>query len=249
MKQVENINEVLNTLKACGENIGYSEGHVNHMVKLLESFLRANLVAGKGRKTKLNIFKWTADKTSVHKVLQGVLHDYKRKVAVATNSYIMLVSKVDYAPEIGEKRNNGIGFNADKDGTVINKRGEFVEGCYPSYFNVMPKKEDWATMTPFDADKMREIVSKVNSEKKLRAKGIEPRYIKVSGALLLFDSAEVFCTLPDGEYKIWKNNIVAFRNDDCEALMMLPGSGANNEHLSDKDVFYYEINSNYPVEN
>lgn len=117
----------------------------------LEQFARLNTPkVGKGNK--VNIWDWIGDKYCPYANLKGVYYDTECGVTVATDTYVMVVSKPD-AEFDGQQR-------------IMDKKGDVIKGKYPLYNRVIPKT-DGRIVLDVDYDKIADMLTKERSEKKL----------------------------------------------------------------------------------
>lgn len=100
---------------------------------------------------KVNIWKWISD-DQYRPQYCGVYYDTERKVAVATDTHVLLVSKPDYIER--EKSE------------IISKNGDVIKGRYPEYWRVIPRQER-LTERAVNRDRLAELLTEVRADKKI----------------------------------------------------------------------------------
>lgn len=159
---------------------------------------------------KVKICDW-AGKDEYHPSMKGVFHDAENKVAVATDTHVMIVSKADYIEDYA--------------GRIIDKKGDDCKGRFPDYKRVIPKSE--GKEIAVNREHIASMLSEMRAERKID-KSIEylafnvgdkdtPCYIKPANCKLLL-------TLPEGKffYPGDPSRPLLYKSDDGNytALMM-----------------------------
>lgn len=176
------------------EAINFINGNNNEKaIARLNQFVALNTPKVKSA-GKLKLYDWVS-KEEYRRNLMGVFHDAENKVAVATDTHVLLVSKPDY--------------NEAHAGKIIDKNGDEIGLKFVSYQRVFPKQlVDFAV----DRDKIAEMLTKIKAErkidKKVQYKALnvgtqeEPIYMSPSVCKLLL-------TLPEGKFYKHATHITA----------------------------------------
>lgn len=136
---------------------------------------------------KVKIYDWVSKDKSLLQRIMGVFHDAENKVAVATDTHVLIVSKVDY--------------NEDYAGRIIDKKGDDCKGLFPDYKRAIPKSE--GKEIAVNREHIASMLSEMRAERKIDM-SIEylafnvgdketPCYIKPANCKLLL-------TLPAGKF-------------------------------------------------
>ena len=99
---------------------------------------------------KVKIYDWV-EKEKLRPQLMGVFHDADDQVAVATNTHVLIVSKVDY--------------NEGYAGRIIDQKGDECEGRYVNYKCVFPKKE--GAELNVNREHIAEMLSEMRAERRV----------------------------------------------------------------------------------
>lgn len=159
---------------------------------------------------KVKIYDWVSKDKRLPQRIMGVFHDAENKVAVATDTHVLIVSKVDY--------------NEDYAGRIIDKKGDDCKGRFPDYMRVIPKSEGKEILV--NREHIASMLSGMRAERKID-KSIEylafnvgdketPCYIKPANCKLLL-------TLPEGKFfRIDPSRPLLYKSNDGNytALMM-----------------------------
>lgn len=177
MKNFEFIKEAINFI---------NNGEYDLAVTRLKAFTEVNTQQVKGGK--LNIWNWVS-KDKLRQNLQGVFYDVEKKVAVATDTHVLIVSDPDYIEP------------ADGVSKTIRKNGEIVEERFPNYERVFPKLDFEIEV---NVKNVSDMLTKVRSERKLD-KNVECLALNVSSTpacpvYLAPKYCMLLLTLPEGKF-------------------------------------------------
>ena len=102
----------------------------------------------------------------------GVYHDFRNKVAVATDGYILRISRSAYDPA-HEK--------PDENGVSIGREGNVIEGRYVNYRSVIPYFGKKVISRPIDKEEIKRSVKQ--AREKARQEGVKYSilYVNVNG--------------------------------------------------------------------
>lgn len=187
----------MTNLDLISEAIGYieridTESYLKELaISRMKQFVLLNTPTQKGGKVK--IYDWT-DKEQYRPNLMGVFHDSENKVAVATDTHALIVSKSDYV-ECEESH-------------IVAKNGDEIQGKYPDYKRVMPDTDE-CLLFDIDRDKIKRILTEYKAERKLD-KSVEYNAINVGSPdkpfYLTPDNCKLLLQLPDGDFFIQANS-------------------------------------------
>lgn len=158
---------------------------------------------------KVKIYDWVG-KDVYRPNLTGVFHDADNKVAAATDTHVLLVSKVDY--------------NEEYAGRIIDKKGDDCKGRFPNYKCVIPKTE--GKEIAVNREHIAELLSEMRAERKI-SKSVE--YVafnigdKENPCYVAPKSCKLLLTLPDGKfYFLDPSRPLLYKSDDGDytALVM-----------------------------
>lgn len=154
-------------------------------INRMKQFVLLNTPTQKGGKVK--IYDWTG-KEQYRPNLMGVFHDAENKVAVATDTHALIVSKSDYV-ECEESH-------------IVAKNGDEIQGKYPNYKGVMPDTDD-CLMFDVDTEKVKQLLIQYRAERKLD-KSVEYAAINVGSKerplYLTPNNCKLLLQLPEGDF-------------------------------------------------
>lgn len=124
-------------------------GNNETAIARLKQFTALNTPKVKGG-GKVKIYDWVYEKGAIYPNMQGVYHDPEEKMAVATDTKVLLASKVDFEEEHA--------------GKTVDKKGDYVKGSFPQW-----KRVFWKDLTPYkvNRDKIAEMLTKMRCERKI----------------------------------------------------------------------------------
>ena len=156
-------------------------------INRMKQFVLLNTPQPKGGKVK--IYDWVG-KENYRPNLMGVYHDAEDKVAVATDTHAIIVSKSDYV-ECEESH-------------IVAKNGDEIYGKYPNYKSVMPDTDE-CLLYDVDRDKIKRILTEYKAERKLD-KSVEYLAINVGATdkplYLTPENCKLLLQLPEGDFFI-----------------------------------------------
>lgn len=199
MKNLDLISEAIKMIERIDTENVNKELAINRM----KQFVLLNTPAPKGGKVK--IYDWVA-KDNLRPQMCGVLHDAENKVAVATDTHALIVSKRDYI-ECEESH-------------IVDKNGDDIRGKYPNYNSIMPDTDE-CLLFDVDRDKIQRILTEYRAERKLD-KSVEYLAINIGSTEKPFYLAPSNCKLllqlPDGDFFIqgedYISRPVAYESED-----------------------------------
>lgn len=218
MKETQKIYDVLKILEEMDQNSQTYRAKQN-----LKAFLIANDTVKKS--DKVDIWKFVG-KEKYRSVMTGVCYVPSEKVAMASDAYVLLISKPDYMEREMNNRARVKGQTVDcgiyrKDGTGVTK--EYQTSDYPDCFAIIPKDE---TLEPARMND-REAVAKAVKEAKIaiKAKTAIRAMIQVAeGIWMRPESAELMLTMPEWKFARDKDmpgkRAITHRDDNYTALFM-----------------------------
>lgn len=181
MKNLDLISEAIKMIERIDTESYLKELAISRM----KQFVLLNTPTQKGGKVK--IYDWTG-KEQYRPNLMGVFHDSENKVAVATDTHALIVSKSDYV-ECEESH-------------IVAKNGDEIQGRYPDYKRVMPDTDE-CLLYDVDRDKIKRILTKYKAERKLD-KSVEYLAINVGSPdkpfYLTPENCKLLLQLPDGDF-------------------------------------------------
>lgn len=187
MKNLDLISEAIKMI----ERIDTEDVNKELAISRMKQFVLLNTPTQKGGKVK--IYDWTG-KEQYRPNLMGVFHDSENKVAVATDTHALIVSKSDYV-ECEESH-------------IVAKNGDEIQGKYPNYKSVMPDTDE-CLLYDVDRDKIKRILTEYRAERKLD-KSVEYLAINVGSPdkpfYLTPDNCKLLLQLPDGDFFIQANS-------------------------------------------
>lgn len=199
----------MTNLDLISEAIGYieridTESYLKERaISRIKQFVLINTPQPKSGKVK--IYDWVS-KDNIRPVLRGVFHDSENKVAVATDTHALIVSKSDYV-ECEESH-------------IVAKNGDEIQDRYPDYKRVMPDIDE-CLLFDIDRDKIKRILTEYSAERKLD-KGVEYLAINVGSTDKPFymspDNCKLLLQLPDGDFFVKDENYtrypIAYESED-----------------------------------
>lgn len=199
MKNLDLISEAIKMI----ERIDTEDVNKELAVNRMKQFVLLNTPQQKGGKVK--IYDWV-DKEKYRPNLMGVFHDAENKVAVATDTHALIVSKRDYV-ECEESH-------------IVDKNGDEIQGRYPDYKRVMPDTDEYL-LYDVDRDKIKRILTEYRAERKLD-KSIEYLAINIGSTdkplYLAPENCKLLLQLPDGDFFVSANDYnsraIAYESED-----------------------------------
>lgn len=190
MKNLDLISEAIKMIERIDTENVNKELAINRM----KQFVLLNTPQPKGGKVK--IYDWVS-KDGYRPQLCGVFHDTENKVAVATDTRAVIVSKNDYI-ECEESH-------------IVDKNGDEIKGRYPDYKCVMPDTDE-CLLYDVDRDKVKRILTEYRAERKLD-KSVE--YLAINIGLterpfyLSPDNCKLLLQLPDGDFFVKADDYIS----------------------------------------
>lgn len=181
MKNLDLISEAIGYIERIDTESYLKELAINRM----KQFVLLNTPTQKGGKVK--IYDWVG-KENYRPNLMGVFHDAENKVAVATDTHALIVSKSDYV-ECEESH-------------IVAKNGDEIRGRYADYKSVMPDTDE-CLLFDVDRDKIQRILTEYKAERKLD-KSVEYLAINIGSPdkplYLTPGNCKLLLQLPDGDF-------------------------------------------------
>ena len=218
MKETQKIYDVLKILEEMDQN-SQTERAKQH----LRAFLIANDTVKKS--DKVNIWKFVG-KEKIRPVMTGVCYIPSKKVAVASDAMVLLISRPDY---VERETNNGVRINGAsepcgiyrKDGTAVTK--EYQASDYPDCFAIIPDERCQVPAGMTDRDKVAKAIK--GAKIALKAKAVSHAMIQVAeGIWMRPESAELMLSMPRWEFMCSKDRpgmkAISYRDDNYTALFM-----------------------------
>lgn len=182
-----NLDLISETIKMI-ERIDTEDVNKELAINRMKQFVLLNTPQPKGGKVK--IYDWVS-KENYRPNLMGVYHDAENKVAVATDTHALIVSKSDYV-ECEESH-------------IVAKNGDEVHDKFPNYKGVMPDTDE-CLLYDVDRDKIKRILTEYKAERKLD-KSVEYLAINVGATdkplYLTPDNCKLLLQLPDGDFYVF----------------------------------------------
>ena len=189
-------------------------------INRMKQFVLLNTPTQKGGKVK--IYDWVS-KENYRPNLMGVYHDAEDKVAVATDTHAIIVSKSDYV-ECEESH-------------IVAKNGDEIRGRYADYKRVMPDTDE-CLLYDVDRDKIKRILTEYRAERKLD-KSVEYLAINVGATdkplYLTPDNCKLLLQLPEGDFYV-------FAGDDYVSRPLSYESADDNYKAVFMPTYYPERN-------
>lgn len=173
-------------------------------ISRMKQFALLNTPKPKGGKVK--IYDW-AGKDNYCPVNMGVYHDPENKVAVATDTRALIVSKPDYV-------------ECEEPHTVA-KNGDEIRGPFPQYKRVMPDTDN-CLLFDVDTDKVARLLTQYRAEHKLD-KSVEYKAINVGTKerplYMALNNCKLLLQLPEGDFFVfadedYMSRPVAYESED-----------------------------------
>lgn len=188
MKNLDLISEAIKMI----ERIGTEDVNKELAINRMKQFVLLNTPQPKGGKVK--IYDWVYKDDNLRPQMSGVYHDCEGKVAVATDTHALIVSKSDYV-ECEESH-------------IVAKNGDEIQGKYPNYKCVMPDTDE-CLLYDVDRDKIKRILTEYRAERKLN-KSVEYYAINIGSPdkpfYLTPENCKLLLQLPDGDFFIQANS-------------------------------------------
>ncbi len=146
-EKMEKAIELLNSALYTADDLTKSE------LLRLKALFATELNISLCKRGKFNIYDFAEKKDKLRPAYFGVFHDAENEVAVATDGYILVYSKVAYNPEFA--------------GKIIGPDGAEIEGRFPKWKNVLPNFTGLATV---NVNFSTEQVAEAEKEYKLLSK-------------------------------------------------------------------------------
>lgn len=214
MKSEQKLKEVIKIL-----NLDYKDDtRLQYCSEMLHQFIIDN-VPDKGKDT-FDIQKWVS-KDEIHPVMTGVFHDPSHKVAVATDSHVLVASADDYKAEYA--------------GQIIDKYDKPIDGKYPRWHSVVPNLEGYMP-TPIDKDALNAMAKELVALKKECCEKVKDynTYAKVevekgSGVYVRLDYLLMLCTIADVVFYSKPDRAVVVKTETKTAIAMPMTTEENKE--------------------
>ena len=231
MKETQKIYEAIRLLGEIDMNFKATRAKA-----LLQEFIIANDTVKKS--DKVDIWKFVG-KGKYRPVMTGVCYVPSKKVAVASDAMVLLISRPDY---VEREMNNAVRINGAsepcgiyrKDGTAVTK--EDYSSDYPAFLSVIPKEETQKPAAMNDRDAVARAIKEAKIA--LKAKAASHAMIQVAeGIWMRPESAELMLTMPEWKFACDKDmpgrRAVTYRDDNYTALFMpvMPPAKATRDIL------------------
>lgn len=142
MKETNLLADAITAIKLCDNETA---------IKRIEQFIYINTPKTKSS-GKVSIYGWANDEVGCRPMFDGVFHDAENKVAVASDTHVLIVSKPDYREF------------ADGKSHIIAKDGSEIKGKYVPYQKVIPS-DDGRKELIIDRDKIANMLTKARADK------------------------------------------------------------------------------------
>lgn len=215
MKSEQKLKEVIRIL-----NLDYKDDtRLQYCSEMLHQFIIDNTPdKGKGS---FDIQKWVSTDL-LRPVMAGVYHDPSYKVAVATDSKVLVASADDYNPEYA--------------GQIIDKYGKPIDGKYPCWHSVIPNLEGYMP-TPIDKAALnamakelvaleKECCEKVKKDRSFAKVEVE----KGSGVYVRLDYLLMLGTIADVVFYGKPDRAVVVKTETKTAIAMPMMTEENKEY-------------------
>ena len=143
MKETNLLADAITAIKLCDNETA---------IKRIEQFIYINTPKTKSS-GKVSIYGWANDEVGCRPMFDGVFHDAENKVAVASDTHVLIVSKPDYREF------------ADGKSHIIAKAGSEIKGKYVPYQKVIPS-DDGRKELIIDRDNIANMLTKARADKK-----------------------------------------------------------------------------------
>lgn len=205
MKSEQKLKEVIRIL-----NLDFKDDiKLQYCSKMLHEFIIDN--TPDKCKGAFDISKWVS-KDEYRRVIKGIYHDPSYKVAVATDTRILVASADDYKPEYA--------------GQIIDKYGKEIDGKYPSWHCVIPDLTGYMP-TPIDKEALNKIAKELEAIKKECCEKITKgsAYAKVevekgSGVYVRLDYLMMLGTIADVVFYRDQGRAVVVKTETKTAIAM-----------------------------
>ena len=219
MKETQKIYEAIRLISEIDMNFNATRAKA-----LLQEFIIANDTVKKS--DKVNIWKFVGNPKKSRPVMTGVCYIPSKKVAVASDAMVLLISRPDY---VERETNNGVRINGAsepcgiyrKDGTAVTK--EYQASDYPDCFAIIPDERCQVPAGMTDRDKVAKAIK--GAKIALKAKAVSHAMIQVAeGIWMRPESAELMLSMPRWEFMCSKDRpgmkAISYRDDNYTALFM-----------------------------
>lgn len=102
----------------------------------------------------------------------GVYYDFENKVAVATDGYILRISRSAYDPAHEKPEEKGVS---------IDREGNVIEGRYVNYRSVIPDFGKKVIIRPIDKEEIKRSVKQAREKARQEGMKYSILYVKVNG--------------------------------------------------------------------
>jgi hypothetical protein len=200
-------------------------------IESLKSFIRSNT---RVTKCKLNLYDW-CNFREAREYCQGVFYDCENKLAVATDTHVLIQSASRFIPPCDYAL-----MSKDGKGYMVNKHGEFVRlSQYARYEALLCEPREQIAVV-IDYNKLAGKLKEVSAETKTtgrNALGINVTFNKQFKCYLPIKSCKLLLTLPkEGKYYIYQlcgtNTLRYVYEDDIKAIIA-PLNVSDDEISSD----------------
>lgn len=177
------------------------------------------------KKGTFNIWDWTLD-DGLRPILGGVFHDRDEKVAVATNTHLLVVDSECY----DESKTDSVGFDTGKQKFYrpINKYGNFIDGRFPNWKAVIPPKDGYVKFK-VDQKQLDDYIKNCNTYLKMNDFSKSKHYgiyeIKTSDEQSIFfemNHLKLFLTATDGNIYVKEHDRAAMYWSDTRTALIMP---------------------------
>lgn len=201
MKNLDLISEAIKMI----ERIDTEDVNKELAVNRMKQFVLLNTPQPKGGK--VTIYDWVG-KEQYRPTLMGVFHDAMNKVAVATDTHALIVSKRDYVECV--------------ESHIVDKNGDDIHGRYVDYKRVMPDTDEYL-LYDVDRDKIKRILTEYRAERKLD-KSVEYIAINVGATETPFylspENCKLLLQLPEGDFFVasgdYTSRPMAYESEDSD---------------------------------
>lgn len=210
-------------------------GFQDFAISNLKQFVRANTATPKAGK--LNLYNWCA-KDRLRPIMTGVFHDCEKKVAVATDTHVLVVSADDFR----EPNSDTDMIESCHHGYVICKNGEYQKGFYPRWENVIPQ-EPKITPISVDRERIRELLRDDAAAKKSGGRRMIAIRISSERSHAFIDPkyCKLLLTLPQGKfYEHVSKQMSKFVSDDGKVIALFMHIMQDDDRITEEAIFTSE---------
>lgn len=227
----------LNELQEAVRNLTFTAGNLNpdNIEEVREDIRRAvsNINAAIFAETpntskKFDLYKFTYKDENVRPIMCGVHHQEGFKVA--SDCHVLVAVKEPYAEDL--------------EGQTLDKTGNPIQGKYPRWQELFPKKEKGVPYK-IDTEKVYELLRAVKAEKKAAGKWGKSRrgYVKVGDTFFAVEKMALLCTFMDA---VGSNEITIY--DPRRAAAVYAPDGSEGLIMPVRFLDYYEGDNAYETE-